>query len=68
MGEEGEGGGGGGGGGGRGMDDFDFESELSPPYSTKFFEVENSPPGNVFQQVRTCSNMSQQVLTCSNGF
>ena len=66
--ERGKGGWGRRGRGRRGRNDFDFESEISPPYSTKFFEVENSPPGNVFQQVRTCSNMSQQVLTCSNGF
>jgi hypothetical protein len=53
---------------GRGKRAMILKVKYPPSYSTKFFDVENSPPVNVFQQVRTCSNMSQQVLTGSNGF
>ena len=55
---EGEGGGGG----------MILKVKYSPSYSTKYFDVENLPPVNVFQQVGTYCNVSQQVPTDSNGF
>ncbi len=59
------GGGGGGEGGGGGMI---LKVKYSPSYYTKYFDVGNLPPVNVFQQVPTDSNGFQRVSTGPNGF